>query len=78
MERYSTAPLEGQIFCIENFKVLPNEDQFRVATHPYKLNFHPATVFRTSDITISANEHNFVSIKNISDNTAMNIELIGL
>ena len=63
---------------MENFKVLPSIDQFRVAAHPYRLNYHPATVFRKSDITINANEHNFISMKDISDHTSINIEFLGL
>ena len=76
MDLYQNSPIEEEVY-IENFKVVSNQDQYLVTDHPYKLNFHPATVFMKTNVHIHVNDFSFVSIKAISEETESNLELIG-
>ena len=66
------------MYHIENFKVLDNTDEYRVADHLCKLQFHVSTFIKKLDVTWTANEYNFISIKDLADRKANNVELIGI
>ena len=77
MELWKSFPKEGTVYEVENFIVESNSDQFQLAAHKYKLQFHLSTVFRETNRTIAAMGYHFVPIKSIVQKTANNIELIG-
>ena len=46
MESYKNYPKVVDIYDIENFRVMDNNDNYKLAAHSLKLNFIPSTVFR--------------------------------
>ena len=62
---------------MENFNVISNNDEFKLAGHVFKLKCHLTTIFKTTDTQIVARGYHFIPIKSIIHETATNNELIG-
>ncbi|KAI9118843.1 hypothetical protein K1719_010288 [Acacia pycnantha] len=65
IERWTDNPKEGAVYNFQNFQVLENDDKYRVATHQWRFNFHTYTYFEESDLVISGEAYNFMSITDI-------------
>ncbi|KAI9112818.1 hypothetical protein K1719_016135 [Acacia pycnantha] len=65
IERWTEEPKEGTVYKFQNFQVLENDDKYRVATHQWRFNFHTYTYFEESDLVISGEAYNFMSITDI-------------
>ena len=77
IDQYRRFPLEGGVYHIENFRVLDNLDAYGVTDNRWKLEFHPATFFKTSSAQIDENGFRFVPIKDIPNHTFTSVGLIG-
>ena len=77
IDRYKSFPAEGEVYHIENFKVVDNSNDYCVTEHPWKLELLPATLIKPAAASVNINGFNFVSIKDISNWVAANIELVG-
>ena len=53
--KYRKYPVEGGVYQIQNFKVLPNDDDYRVTSHSWRLEFHPSTFYKASNVLIDEN-----------------------
>ena len=65
MESYKDYPKEGDIYDIENFRVMDNNDDYKLAAHSFKLNFIPSAVFRESSVNIVLRGFHLIPIKSI-------------
>ena len=77
MESYKDYLKEGDIYDIENFRVMDNDDDYKLAAHSFKLNFIPSTVFRELSVNIVLRGFHLIPIKSIIEETTTNVELIG-
>ena len=78
IERFRTYPIEGDVYQFENFRVLDNNDDFRVTDHKWKLELHPVTSIKPSTALIDADGFNFVSVGDISNRVTLQSGLIGI
>ncbi|KAI9115791.1 hypothetical protein K1719_013460 [Acacia pycnantha] len=58
-------PREGMVYNFQNFQVLENDDEYRITTDPWKLNFHPHTYIEQFDKLILGETYNFKNIVDI-------------
>lgn len=77
MESWKLYLEEGKVYVMENFNVIGNNDEFKLAGHVFKLKCHLTTIFKTTDTQIVARGYHFIPIKSIIHETATNNELIG-
>ncbi|GER30153.1 replication protein A 70 kDa DNA-binding subunit, partial [Striga asiatica] len=60
---------EGSFYVLENFEILPNNDEYAPTKHPYVLKFHECTSVRPSGIVnIPRYIFNFVNFSDLASN----------
>ncbi|KAH1111402.1 hypothetical protein GYH30_009968 [Glycine max] len=73
---------ENSTYVMHNFKVLKNDDQFRVCDHPYKLAFTGFTVVRPSDLdSLPFRKLKFADFSNViagDFQTGLFVDIIGV
>ncbi|KAI9075486.1 hypothetical protein K1719_042534 [Acacia pycnantha] len=59
-------PREGIVYNFQNFRVLENDDKYRITTTPWKFNFHNHTYIEEADVVISNEAYNLKTIPKLN------------
>ncbi|KAI9116977.1 hypothetical protein K1719_011976 [Acacia pycnantha] len=62
IDKLMDQPREGIVYNFRNFRVLENDDKYRITTTPWKFNFHNHTYIEEGDVVISNEAYNLKTI----------------